>query len=298
MGEVRESLRIVTSVSEYLDHLGAIEQICNLTYTVSSFTFFRGQANASWSVSPSLYRQGLFPSESLLLTEIQHVCPTEIPKGRFDALVKMQHFGMPTRLLDTTTNPLVALYFACESKAEKENDGAVYIFPNLPVLWSTDPLVELIMDFVFDYSPEKVWLDQMLERTKEKYSNVTHRLMPDDIDSLLHYLTIPTFAVMPEKINERIEAQDGTFLIFGMSLRNREVSTNPGTLGRVYYNFDPISIEAPEKIWPKTEKLVIPASEKDKILEQLDMLGVNERKLFPDLSHKIAHTVNTVRKIK
>ena len=36
---------------------------------------------------------------------------------------------------------------------------------------------------------------------------------------------------MPAKTNERIEAQDGAFFIFGMNVRNYEVSTNPGTIG-------------------------------------------------------------------
>ena len=186
-------------------------------------------------------------------------------------------------------------YFACESITEKASDGAVYAFPNVPVSWSTDPLVELIMDFVFDYYPEKVWLDQMLEHAKIKYASSIHRLMPDNIDSLLHYLTIPAFAVMPTKTNERIEAQDGAFYIFGMKLRSREVSTNPGTLGRVYYNFDPVDIEKPEIIWPKAETILVPASAKDGILKQLDLLGINERKLFPDLTHQISYTVNAVK---
>ena len=291
-------LKTVNSVSEYLEYLNGVKRIRNMSYTVSSFTFFRGQANASWSISPSLYRQGLFESENVLLTEIKHVCPREIPDNRFDALVKLQHYGMPTRLLDTTTNPLVALYFACESTTEKKYDGAVYIFPNLPVSWSTDPLVELIMDFVFNYSPKSVCLDEMLRVTKEKYTTATHRLMPEDVKSLLYYLTIPPFAVMPTKTNERIEAQDGAFYIFGMSCHSQKTSKNPGTLDRVYYNFEPINIESPEKLWRTAETLVIPASKKDTILEQLDTLGVNERKLFPDLPHQIAYAVDTVVKNK
>ena len=176
-------MEIIHSVSEYLDCINRTRRIHVMSNTVSSFTFFRGQANVKWEISPSLYRKDLFKTESLLLTEIKHICPSEIPENRFDALVKMQHFGMPTRLLDTTTNPLVALFFACESHAEKENDGAVYIFPNLPVSWSTDPLIELIMDFVFDYYPESVWIDELLKQSKAKYSNVMRgRLMPDDVE--------------------------------------------------------------------------------------------------------------------
>ena len=44
----------------------------------------------------------------------------------------MQHYDSPTRLLDITANPLVALYFACKnfncSKCNEESDGSVYVF--------------------------------------------------------------------------------------------------------------------------------------------------------------------------
>ena len=286
----------IQSISEYLEYLSTIKKIAHTTHTVGCFTLFRGQANAKWKLSPSLYREGLFEAENLLLTEIKHVCPSEFAGNRFDSLVKMQHFGMPTRLLDTTTNPLVALYFACTSNNEADADGAVYVFPNLPVSWSTDPLVELVMDFVYDYYPKKICLDQLFARIEKRDSTVVHRLMPKDIDALVRYLTIPAFAVMPAKTNERIEAQDGAFFIFGMDYVNREVSANPGTLGRVYYNFRPVEIDTPQKIWPKIETLIIPAAAKKEIINQLDILGINERKLFPDLPHQINHTVKSVKK--
>lgn len=285
----------IRSVSEYLECLSKIKMEPKATFSVGCFTLFRGQANANWLLSPSLYRQNLFEAENLLLTEIKHICPNEFGDNRFDSLVKMQHFGMPTRLLDVTTNPLVSLYFACESSEQSNEDGIVYIFPNMPVSWSNDPLVDLVMDFVYDYFPRKMWLDQMLDQSQKKYRNGSYRLMPDTIDSLLHYLTIPAFAVMPAKTNERIEAQDGAFFVFGMHFSNREVSTNPGTIGRVYYNFEPIEIDNVQQIWKKTETLRIPAAAKKGILNQLDILGINERKLFPDLSHQINHTVRTVK---
>ena len=285
----------IRSVSEYLECLSKIKMEPKTTFSVGCFTLFRGQANANWLLSPSLYRQNLFEAENLLLTEIKHICPNEFGDNRFDSLVKMQHFGMPTRLLDVTTNPLVSLYFACESSEQSNEDGIVYIFPNMPVSWSNDLLVDLVMDFVYDYFPRKMWLDQMLDQSRKKYGNGRYRLMPDTIDSLLHYLTIPAFAVMPAKTNERIEAQDGAFFVFGMHFSNREVSTNPGTIGRVYYNFEPIEIDNVQQIWKKTETLRIPAAAKKGILNQLDILGINERKLFPDLSHQINHTVRTVK---
>ena len=285
----------IRSVSEYLECLSKIKMEPKTTFSVGCFTLFRGQANANWLLSPSLYRQNLFEAENLLLTEIKHICPNEFGDNRFDSLVKMQHFGMPTRLLDVTTNPLVSLYFACESSEQSNEDGIVYIFPNMPVSWSNDLLVDLVMDFVYDYFPRKMWLDQMLDQSRKKYGNGSYRLMPDTIDSLLHYLTIPAFAVMPAKTNERIEAQDGAFFVFGMHFSNREVSTNPGTTGRVYYNFEPIEIDNVQQIWKKTETLRIPAAAKKGILNQLDILGINERKLFPDLSHQINHTVRTVK---
>ncbi len=285
----------IRSVSEYLECLSKIKMEPKTTFSVGCFTLFRGQANANWLLSPSLYRQNLFEAENLLLTEIKHICPNEFGDNRFDSLVKMQHFGMPTRLLDVTTNPLVSLYFACETSEQSNEDGIVYIFPNMPVSWSNDPLVDLVMDFVYDYFPRKMWLDQMLDQSQKKYRNGSYRLMPDTIDSLLHYLTVPAFAVMPAKTNERIEAQDGAFFVFGMHFSNREVSTNPGTIGRVYYNFEPIEIDNVQQIWKKTETLRIPAAAKKGILNQLDILGINERKLFPDLSHQINHTVRTVK---
>lgn len=285
----------IRSVSEYLECLSKIKMEPKTTFSVGCFTLFRGQANANWLLSPSLYRQNLFEAENLLLTEIKHICPNEFGDNRFDSLVKMQHFGMPTRLLDVTTNPLVSLYFACESSEQSNEDGIVYIFPNMPVSWSNDLLVDLVMDFVYDYFPRKMWLDQMLDQSQKKYRNGSYRLMPDTIDSLLHYLTVPAFAVMPAKTNERVEAQDGAFFVFGMHFSNREVSTNPGTIGRVYYNFEPIEIDNVQQIWKKTETLRIPAAAKKGILNQLDILGINERKLFPDLSHQINHTVRTVK---
>lgn len=109
-------------------------------------------------------------------------------------------------------NLLIALFFACSDLNELGHDGVVYIFPNIPAGWIDDLLVDLIMDFVFEYSPNMLYLECFLETTKNKYKNVTNRLIPKTISELLHYLTIPAFAVIPKNNNIRLITQEGHFL--------------------------------------------------------------------------------------
>lgn len=68
---------VIRSVSEYLSYFEKENETYKSTITVGCFSFYRGQANAKWELNPSLYREGLFDSESLLLTELKHICPNE-----------------------------------------------------------------------------------------------------------------------------------------------------------------------------------------------------------------------------
>ena len=203
-----------------------------LDFNVSSGTFYRGQADSSWYLCPSLYREDLFHQERTLISELRRVRPEEF-KGltEFDILVKMQHYGLPTRLLDMTHNPLVALYFACESATER--DGSVYAFRNMPVFWQENYAVRLIMSYVFDFSGPKLDLGRFVRVvSKDPIVSGTWNEESELRDTVLHYLTkVPVIAVRPSLANLRISRQDGAFLLFGMILEKKEVSTNPGTKG-------------------------------------------------------------------
>lgn len=60
---------------------------------------------------------------------IAHYDEFQADRYCFDRLVRMQHYGLPTRLLDISGNPLVALFFACFGGPEFEDDeGEVIIF--------------------------------------------------------------------------------------------------------------------------------------------------------------------------
>ena len=92
--------------------------------------FFRGQANKKWDMNPSIFReQYLIENEDKIIKDVLTNCPDDfLPTDTlFEKLVKLQHYGCKTRLLDLTTNALVALYFACHEKKHHRTNGELII---------------------------------------------------------------------------------------------------------------------------------------------------------------------------
>jgi len=115
------------------------QDIAAMSHAVVSITraygnarpWWRGQADASWNLVPSLYRKGFAVKESninnrfRMLAKARYAhCPSE--DDLFAWLFLMQHYRLPTRLLDWSESPLVALYFAIEDEARDEADGALW----------------------------------------------------------------------------------------------------------------------------------------------------------------------------
>lgn len=101
--------------------------------------FFRGQSNSKWDVKPNIFREDKLESEHLVIEQARRQNPDEFKQcsDSYELLTKLQHYGLGTRLLDVTLNPLVALYFAskyhCDYVKNKNGqyskeicDGVVY----------------------------------------------------------------------------------------------------------------------------------------------------------------------------
>ena len=144
---------IINNLTEFIQRISELNNSTNnySSTSVSSLNFFRGQANSNWEIEPKLYRENLFQKEGVLISEFIRVSPNDFNgSDYFDQLVKMQHYGLPTRLLDTTQNPLVALFFACYDENQKTADGSVYFFPQLPTFNQNNRFVSLILKSIND----------------------------------------------------------------------------------------------------------------------------------------------------
>lgn len=115
-----------TNVSSLLD------AVVKSTRDFDHRTFWwRGQASIGWKVHPALYHKGVAGNEAnmavrfLNYARVRHREAPDIRDGPA-WLFLMQHYGLPTRLLDWTQSPLIAAHFAVREEKSQEQDGVVW----------------------------------------------------------------------------------------------------------------------------------------------------------------------------
>ena len=118
-------------------YLQYIEDLC----TGKRNVLFRGHTNSKWTLTPKIARIALrdgfrMPNaESEMLRDFKRQAFPHLSRDLrddWDWLALAQHHGLPTRLLDWTTNPLVALWFAIEKPPVGNTNGAVWMFFGQP----------------------------------------------------------------------------------------------------------------------------------------------------------------------
>lgn len=98
-------------------------------YQLPSYWLFRGQSNESWKILPKSAREPFSKRDDIQLFNdwkrfaIEYV--DSPPSNTWHWLALAQHHGLATRLLDWTSNPLVAAFFAC---LDDDSDGAIYAY--------------------------------------------------------------------------------------------------------------------------------------------------------------------------
>lgn len=208
--------------------------------------YFRGVDSDSYpSDDPSIFRDfGWIRSEDVFINECLSRNPRDFSgdKTTFDVLVRMQHYGVPTRLLDITKNPLVALYFSIRSNKCGAGKVVAYFVSEKKIYYPNSPLVSLYSNLA--YQNYEQW--RLDSRRDIAMRDLIRRASSDVIASDEFYLNQNLdgcCCVKPRMTNERIVRQDGAFLLFGMSF-NKEFCpkifpmrdyVEVGSLGRVLF---------------------------------------------------------------
>lgn len=110
-------------INNLVDYIRLVKLMNNIHSTDETLVF-RGMSNCEWPAVPSLDRYAGDDEtiEHDMVNEFLTLRPEAFQglQSNFEILAKMQHYGLPTRLLDFTLNPLVALYFACSGNTKND----------------------------------------------------------------------------------------------------------------------------------------------------------------------------------
>ncbi len=248
--------------------------------------FFRGHGYWGYDLVPSIYREDnkhILDNESKYIREIISSYPKyfEGCKSALDYLSVLQHHEFPTRLLDFSENPLIALYMACNDELTEHADVLRIAVPQKSFKFYDSDVVSVLSNLAFADDCISVTDWDFKKTRKEDFVEFNSRL---EIKKLVHQIRNekPYFKpeILPEHLDEtvvfvkqkqefdRINNQKGLFALFGM---NRTKSLKP----RFEFMNPPCDIV----------HLIIPASRKNLIIDELSRININEATVFGDMDH-------------
>lgn len=265
----------------------SVEALLKLLYGRSEpdrESFFRGHEDETFELTPSLMRKWptsgnwkYLPVEDRLCNEllIAHYDEFQSDQFCFDRLVRMQHYGLPTRLLDISGNPLVALYFACAGKEEMlDKPGEVIAFgvaqdtikyydsDTVSVLANLSKLTRQQKDEIDLAAVDPPFnattpIRKLHHHIKSEKGYFEPRIDPSHLGSVL--------CVKAKRTNNRIKSQTGAFLLFGHEAKLPEGGTEAIRIFR------------------------ITVTNKRGILKQLDSININATTVYPSIDQTAVH---------
>ena len=225
--------------------------------------WYRGSGKSSYPLVPTLYRhptaksfEQLMQLESEIMNRFRERSLPYLTRNLdndekgWEWLFLMQHYGVPTRLLDWTENPLFALLFAT-IYADHEWDGGEVNYFHDACVWVLDPVIW--NQWALNHMTYQGAIISVGDHYAGSYAPQQPRL-----DAMLN----EPIAIYGTYNSPRIVAQRGMFTIFGRSTDPMEQK------------------EVPDNV---LLKLVIPKDNIPSVIIELASMGITDATIFPDL---------------
>lgn len=276
----------IDSLHSYVEKICALNKPYRKSFPPAEL-LFRGHDDNSYEILPSIARgkknpsiYKLFDHERDMIDFARNKFPNIFTNDMkpLEMLALLQHYGIPTRLLDVTENALVALYFACLGKVddngEPQKDGEVIVFHNERVSSSDYPLVNAIAD---TYRLTR-GADYELEWFYQAAINQPYFLEQKHISEIVSDKSLgaellkgicgkPIFVYAPYHIL-RQQIQQGRYILFPNAIDDNKFKT--------------IIKPIPKDNTIIKQVFTVKKNKKKELLRDLECLGISEATLFAD----------------